>query len=44
METHCPECGSEDIELCHVSEDRPPAYTETDYWLCSDCGYEWGYE
>lgn len=43
-ESKCPECGSDEIRHCHADETQPPAYTETDWWYCDDCGHEWGFE
>lgn len=41
----CPKCDeTHDVSHIHVSEDVAPAYTETDYFLCRVCGYQWGHE
>lgn len=38
----CPECGSDDTHHCHHDGDiRAP---ECDYWLCGECGHQWGFE
>lgn len=38
--TSCPECGSDDVDICQT----PSWYaTQAVYFSCSECGHEWGF-
>jgi DNA-directed RNA polymerase subunit M/transcription elongation factor TFIIS len=38
----CPKCDSDDT--AHYHHDADALADECDYWVCHDCGFQWGHE